>query len=380
MKQLSILGATGSIGTQTLDLVRRNPEEYQVLVLTGGTNIALLSQQIETFHPKLAVTARESDAALLGRKYPAVQVLHGRTGLLEAASYPEVDLVLNALVGILGLEPTHAAVKTGKTIALANKESLVAGGAWIMSQVQKHGIQLLPVDSEHNAIFQCLEGNRPEEVKRILLTASGGPFRGYTLEQLQQVTLEQSLSHPNWNMGKKITIDSATMMNKGLEVIEASRLFGLPGSKIQVVIHPQSIIHSMVEFQDRAVLAELGEADMRIPISHALAYPKRLRNEFQSLDLTRISSLTFEEPDLSVFRCLKLAYDALDAGDSYPVVLNAANEVLVDLFLRGRINFLKIQETLERMLSHHQGCKMEDLETILELDRISREDVIRWVS
>ena len=380
MKQLSILGATGSIGTQTLDLVRRNPEEYQVLVLTGGTNIALLSQQIETFHPKLAVTARESDAALLGRKYPAVQVLHGRTGLLEAASYPEVDLVLNALVGILGLEPTHAAVKTGKTIALANKESLVAGGAWIMSQVQKHGIQLLPVDSEHNAIFQCLEGNRPEEVKRILLTASGGPFRGYTLEQLQQVTLEQSLSHPNWNMGKKITIDSATMMNKGLEVIEASRLFGLPGSKIQVVIHPQSIIHSMVEFQDRAVLAELGEADMRIPISHALAYPKRLRNEFQSLDLTRIGSLTFEEPDLSVFRCLKLAYDALDAGDSYPVVLNAANEVLVDLFLRGRINFLQIQETLERMLSHHQGCKMEDLETILELDRISREEVIQWVS
>ena len=342
MKQLSILGATGSIGTQTLDLVRRNPEEYQVLVLTGGTNIALLSQQIETFHPKLAVTARESDAALLGREYPAVQVLHGRTGLLEAASYPEVDLVLNALVGILGLEPTHAAVKTGKTIALANKESLVAGGAWIMSQVQKHGIQLLPVDSEHNAIFQCLEGNRPEEVKRILLTASGGPFRGYTLEQLQQVTLEQSLSHPNWNMGKKITIDSATMMNKGLEVIEASRLFGLPGSKIQVVIHPQSIIHSMVEFQDRAVLAELGEADMRIPISHALAYPKRLRNEFQSLDLTRIGSLTFEEPDLSVFRCLKLAYDALDAGDSYPVVLNAANEVLVDLFLRGRISFLQI--------------------------------------
>ena len=380
MKQLSILGATGSIGTQTLDLVRRNPEEYQVLVLTGGTNIALLSQQIETFHPKLAVTARESDAALLGREYPAVQVLHGRTGLLEAASYPEVDLVLNALVGILGLEPTHAAVKTGKTIALANKESLVAGGAWIMSQVQKHGIQLLPVDSEHNAIFQCLEGNRPEEVKRILLTASGGPFRGYTLEQLQQVTLEQSLSHPNWNMGKKITIDSATMMNKGLEVIEASRLFGLPGSKIQVVIHPQSIIHSMVEFQDRAVLAELGEADMRIPISHALAYPKRLRNEFQSLDLTRIGSLTFEEPDLSVFRCLKLAYDALDAGDSYPVVLNAANEVLVDLFLRGRINFLQIQETLERMLSHHQGCKMEDLETILELDRISREEVIQWVS
>lgn len=380
MKHLSILGSTGSIGTQTLDLVKRNPEEYQVLVLTGGTNIALLSQQIETFHPKLAVTARESDAALLGSKYPAVKVLHGRTGLLEAASHPDVDLVLNALVGILGLEPTHAAVKTGKTIALANKESLVAGGAWIMSQVQQHGIQLLPVDSEHNAIFQCLEGNRPEEVKRILLTASGGPFRGYSLEQLQQVTLEQALDHPSWNMGKKITIDSATMMNKGLEVIEASRLFGLPGSKIQVVIHPQSIIHSMVEFQDRAVLGELGDADMRIPISHALAYPQRSRNEFPSLDLTRIGSLTFEQPDLSVFRCLKLAYDALDAGDSYTVVLNAANEVLVDLFLRGRISFLQIQETLERMLSHHQGSKMEDLETILELDRISREDVIQWVS
>lgn len=380
MKKIAILGSTGSIGTQALDLVRSHPEQFQVTSLACGKNIALLSKQIAELKPALAVVAEEQDAVLLRKEFPKTNIMSGMDGLVAAASHQDHQMVLNALVGMMGLIPTYAAIQAGKDIALANKETLVAGGDLIIEAAREHGVKILPVDSEHSAVFQCLEGNHDKEVKRIILTASGGPFRGFTRTQLSHVTLEEALNHPKWKMGSKITIDSATLMNKGLEVIEASKLFRLSGDRIDVVVHPQSIIHSMVEYQDRSILAQMGDADMRIPISYALHYPNRLANDFRGLELLQAGSLTFEQPDLSVFTCLRLAYDTLKAGSSYAVVLNAANEVLVSLFLQGRIKFLEIQDTIEKIIHHHVPVNCQSLEEILEVDRNTRREVLKWVS
>ncbi len=375
MKKIAILGSTGSIGTQTLDVIRENPGRFKVEALTCGANTDLLEKQIEEFKPQFAVTAREADAAALAHKYPGVNFGWGRRGLIDAAR-GGCDMVLNGLMGMRGLEPTYYAIKAGKNIALANKETLVAGGSLVMEAAGEAGVKILPVDSEHSAIFQCLEGNEGRPLNRILLTASGGPFRGYSLSQLEKVTLKQALNHPRWTMGKKITVDSATMMNKGLEVIEARWLFDVSPDKIQILVHPQSIVHSAVEFEDKSVIAQLGVPDMRIPISFALSYPDRLKSNEPGLDFFgQGASLTFEKPDLSVFRCIGLAYDALREGGSYPVVLNGANEVLVDLFLKGKIRFIDIQNTLEKVMDSHVPVYDLDLEGILDIDCQIRESI-----
>lgn len=371
-KKITILGSTGSIGTQTLEVIAANPDRFCVTALTCGRNTALLAKQIAAFCPQLAVTERREDALALAAQFPQVTFLHGREGLIAAAT-ADCDMVMNALMGMRGLEPTYHAILAGKDIALANKETLVAGGQLIMEAVAKSGVQLLPVDSEHSAIFQCLEGNRNRPIKKILLTASGGPFRGFSREQLAHVTLAQALRHPNWHMGAKITIDSATMMNKGLEVIEARWLFDVPADQIQVLVHPQSILHSAVEFADNSVIGQMGVPDMRIPISLALGYPERLANPDAPLDFFGAGScLTFAQPDMDTFRCLALAYDAIQTGGSCPLVLNAANEVLVDAFLHEAVRFTDIPQKLEQLLSRHTPTYHLDLEGILELDRQTR--------
>lgn len=375
MKTIALLGSTGSIGTQCLDIIRENSSDFRVSALTCGRNINLLSKQIEEFKPQVAVTEREEDAAALQKIHRNTEFFWGKEGLIAAASC-QCDMVVNGLMGMRGLEPTYHAIKARRDIALANKETLVAGGQVIMKAAKEAGIRLLPVDSEHSAIFQSLEGNRDRKIRRILLTASGGPFRGFTREQLENVTLEQALKHPNWSMGKKITVDSATMMNKGLEVIEARWLFDVSPDKIQILVHPQSIVHSAVEFEDKSVIAQLGVPDMRIPISFALSYPDRLKSNEPGLDFFgQGASLTFEKPDLSVFRCIGLAYDALREGGSYPVVLNGANEVLVDLFLKGKIRFIDIQNTLEKVMDSHVPVYDLDLEGILDIDCQIRESI-----
>ena len=372
MKKITILGSTGSIGTQTLEVIAANPDRFCVTALTCGRNTALLAKQIAVFRPRLAVTERREDALALAAQFPQVTFLHGREGLIEAAT-ADCDMVVNALMGMRGLEPTYHAILAGRDIALANKETLVAGGRLVMETVSEKGVRLLPVDSEHSAIFQCLEGNRHRPVKKILLTASGGPFRGFSREELEHVTPAQALKHPNWSMGAKITIDSATMMNKGLEVIEAKWLFDVPAARIQVLVHPQSILHSAVEFADNSVIGQMGVPDMRIPISLALGYPERLENPDAPLDFFGAGScLTFEKLDLETFTCLGLAYAALQTGGSCPLVLNAANEVLVDAFLQEKIGFLDIPRKLSLILSRHSAAERLDLEGILEIDRQTR--------
>lgn len=376
MKKLTILGSTGSIGTQTLDVVRQHPDEFEITALACGKNRELLSRQIEEFSPRLAVTAEERDAVSLSKLYPHVEFLYGEEGMIAAVE-ADCDLVLNAIMGMRGMVPTYAAVMAGKDVALANKETLVAGGEVIMKAVSERGVRLLPVDSEHSAIFQCLAGNEGKQIKRILLTASGGPFRGYTKEMLKEVTLEQALCHPKWSMGKKITIDSATMMNKGLEVIEAYWLFGVPLSDIEILVHPQSIVHSAVEFEDTSVIAQLGLPDMRIPISVALGYPERIPYNGRGLNFFKEgAALTFEKPDRSVFRCIDLAYQAMAAGGSCPAVLNAANEVLVERFLRGEIRFVEIQKNIEKILNRHTPAYNLGLNDIVEIDKKIRKEVM----
>lgn len=373
MKKITVLGSTGSIGTQSLEVIKAHPDRFRVEALTCGKNKKKLEEQIEKFRPPFAVTEREEDAHDLMRKFPRTEFSWGEKGLIEAAE-GGCDMVLNALMGMRGLAPTYAAIQAGKDIALANKETLVAGGELVMDAAAKAGVKLLPVDSEHSAIFQCLEGNQNRPVKKILLTASGGPFRGYTKEQLENVTLVQALKHPKWNMGAKITIDSATMMNKGLEVIEARWLFDVEAEKIQILVHPQSIVHSAVEFMDNSVIAQLGVPDMRIPISLALGYPDRLKNGERELDFFgEGSNLTFEKPNPEVFGCISLAYEAIARGGSCPAVMNAANEVLVAAFLEEKIRFVDIEKTLACILDAHKTAYNLDLEGILEIDKETRK-------
>jgi len=372
MKRIGILGSTGSIGTQALDIIENNPSLYQVTVLSCGSRIEDLSRQIIRFQPEIAVVAMEEDALLLKKRHPKTEILFGPAGLIAAAE-ADCDLLLNALVGMMGLVPTYRAVLKGTDIALANKETLVAGGSVIMEAAARNQVKLLPVDSEHSAIFQCLQGNEHNEVNKIILTASGGPFRNHSLNQLSQVTLDQALKHPKWTMGKKITIDSATMMNKGLEVIEARWLFDLPGEKIEIAVHPQSIVHSMVEYKDNSIMAQMGIPDMRIPISYAFSYPDRIEMKTKGLDIfAEAASLTFEKLDPTVFKCVAYAYEALKRGGSYPVVLNGANEVLVGLFLEEKIGFIDIQNLIGEVLEQHAPIQDLCIEHILEIDKEAR--------
>lgn len=376
-KRISILGSTGSIGTQALDIIRQNPHLYSVEVLSCSRKIDLLKEQIAEFHPQMIVVEREEDARELAKEYPQIQVEFGTDGLIQAAEI-DCDMVLNSLMGIRGMIPTYHGLRAGNDIAFANKETLVAGGELIMQTVEDTGAKLLPVDSEHSAIFQCLQGNPEKALRKIILTASGGPFRGYSLEQLENVTREQALNHPNWSMGSKITIDSASMMNKGLEVIEAKWLFDVDVDQIQVVVHPQSIVHSAVEYWDGSIIAQMGKPDMRVPISYAFSYPQRLENDFESLDFfTEAANLTFEKPDLTVFKNLDMAFEASRMGGSYPVTLNGANEMLVQLFLEGKIKFIDIQNTIERVLNEHKPKYNLDLEGILEADKAARAAVLK---
>ena len=382
MKKISILGSTGSIGTQALDVIAHNQDKFKVTALSCAKSLPLLCRQIEEFSPEAVAVRDEADAKELADKYKKLEIFWGAEGLKTIASMESCDMVLNSLMGMKGLEPTMAAIESGKDIAFANKETLVAGGQLVMDAVKKHGVAMLPVDSEHSAIFQSLQGNQDNEIRRILLTASGGPFRGYSLEQLEQVSLEQALNHPNWSMGSKITIDSATMMNKGLEVIEARWLFDVPLEKIQVVVHPQSILHSAVEYMDSSVIGQMGNPDMRIPIAYAFSYPERmdLSDVTQPLDLFSLKEgMSFYPADHSVFKTIDLAYEACREGGSCPVVLNGANEVLVDLFLHGKIRFIDIQNFLIQMMEAHQTKRNLDLETILEEDMRGREDVRKLV-
>lgn len=374
MKKIIILGSTGSIGTQTLDIVAEHPDMFEVVGLSCRSRVEDLIGQIEKFHPEAVCVSEEKDAARIQSLFPHLMVFHGEQGLTQLAEV-EGDILVSALMGISGLAPTYRGIETGKDIALANKETLVAGGALVMDLVRQKGVKLLPVDSEHSAIFQCLEGNRNRKVRRILLTASGGPFRKYSKEELKTVTLDQALKHPKWTMGRKITIDSATMMNKGLEVIEARWLFDIPAEQIDIHIHPESIVHSMVEFDDTSVLAQMGLPDMRIPISLALGYPERIHYSGTSLDFfTTGSTLHFEKPRRDVFRCIDLAYDAIDAGGSYSIVLNGANEELVAMFLNREIGFLDIQNTIDEVLQHHQMKNPKTVEEVLAIDREARKE------
>ena len=381
MKKISLLGSTGSIGTQTLDVVRNYPEEFQVTALAASSNIEKLEEQIREFKPKMAVVFNEAKAEELKQKIQDldVEVLSGMDGLLAAATEESADIVLTAVVGMIGIRPTIAAIEAGKDIALANKETLVTAGHLIMPLAKEKGVKILPVDSEHSAIFQSLQGENRGQIHKILLTASGGPFRTRTLEEMKDVQVEDALKHPNWVMGRKITIDSATMVNKGLEVIEARWLFDVDLDQIQVVVHPESVIHSAVEFEDTAVIAQLGTPDMRLPIQYALFYPDRKPLGGEWLDLFKSGTLHFEEPNLEVFKGLKLAYDALRIGGSMPTVFNAANELAVAKFLDRKIKFLDIPDIIEKAMENHTVVPSPSLEEILETEKATYEFIeSRW--
>lgn len=378
MKRISILGSTGSIGTQALDVIYKNRDRYKVVALSCAKSLDMLKQQIEMFQPEAVAVRDEKDAFELSGEYKNIQMYYGSEGLKEIASMESCDMVLNSLMGMRGLEPTLAAISHGKDIAFANKETLVAGGELVMKAAKEKGVKLFPVDSEHSAIFQSLQGNEKNRIKKIILTASGGPFRGYGLKELEEVTLEQALRHPNWSMGSKITIDSATMMNKGLEVIEAKWLFDVPLDKIQIVVHPQSVLHSAVEYTDSSIIGQMGKPDMRVPIAYAFSYPERtdLEDSVESLDFFALKEgMSFYPADREVFKTIDMAYEASRRGGSYPVILNGANEVLVEMFLKGKIRFIDIQNMLLDIMEAHKPQYGLDLEGILEVDRRIREDV-----
>lgn len=380
-QKLTILGSTGSIGTQALDVVDKCG--YEVVALTGNTNIKTIEEQIRKYKPLYAAMADEKAAKelALSVKDTSTKVLMGKEGVIECAAANEADTVLNSVVGIAGLEPTLKAIESGKTIALANKETLVAGGELVMKKAKEKGVAILPVDSEHSAIFQCLQGmNKKEELKSIILTASGGPFFGKTRADLQNVTLKEALNHPNWSMGAKITVDSATMMNKGLELIEAVWLFDVDPSDIDIVVHRESIVHSLIEYQDNSVIAQLGVPDMRIPIQYALTYPQRFESPVRKLNLWEYSDLTFYKPDYDTFRCLNICRDAITKGGLYPCVANGANEMANELFRKGKISFLKIADLVEKAVSEADfSADNYTLSDVLCADRWARERVKQYI-
>ena len=376
MKKIGILGSTGSIGTQTLEIVRSNPD-LQVIALAAGSNVSLMEQQVREFHPMLAVMGSEEAATDLKNRIADTdtRVSAGMEGMLELAILPQMEVLVTAIVGMIGIRPTIAAIKAGKTIALANKETLVTAGHIIMPLAKEKGVSILPVDSEHSAIFQSMHGENRERVSKILLTASGGPFRGKKTEELQDITVEDALKHPNWSMGRKITVDSATLVNKGLEVMEAKWLFDVEPEQIQVVVHPQSIIHSMVEYVDGGIMAQLGMPDMKLPIQYALFYPDRRPMDGRRVDFFALKSISFEEPDIKTFRGLQLAYDAIAAGGSMPTVFNAANELAVKKFLQEKIGFLDIYEIIAQSMERHKKIAHPDLDEILSVE----QDTYQWI-
>ena len=374
MKQIAILGSTGSIGTQTLDVIRRNSSEFQVTVLAANSNDELLEKQIHEFNPRFAVLSDESAYQRLKSRYSgATEILGGRQAFIDSATVDEVEIVVTSMTGFAGLEPTVKAIKSHKTIALANKETLVVAGEIITKLAREYNVKILPVDSEHCAFFQCLNGENPKSIEKLLLTASGGPFRGKSREDLKNATIDQVLAHPTWNMGKKITVDSASLVNKGLEVIEAKWLYDVDYDRIQVVVHPQSIVHSMIQFCDGSIIAQLATTDMRLPIHYALHFPNRIESDLPRLDFWQMKDLTFEKPDIETFRGLKFAYEVGRAGGTLPTTFNAANEIAVAEFLKGRIKFLQIYDVIEETISRRTNKKNPALEDLFAEDLESRE-------
>lgn len=376
MKKIAILGSTGSIGTQTLDVVRLNGD-IEVLGISAGSNVELLERQVREFHPRLAAVWKEEAAGELAVRIADTdtKVVSGMEGLLELARMPETEILVTAIVGMIGIRPTMEAIRAGKDIALANKETLVTAGHLIMPMAKEYGVKILPVDSEHSAIFQALHGENPKEIEKLLITASGGPFRGKKTEELAHVTLADTLKHPNWVMGQKITVDSATLVNKGLEVMEAKWLFDMDLDHIEVVVQPKSIIHSMVEFKDGAVMAQLGTPDMRLPIQYALYYPERRYLDGERLDFRTLTQITFEEPDMETFKGLPMAMEASRQGGSMPTVFNAANELAVHKFLHEKIGFLDIYEIIGQSMSRHKVIPHPDLEEILAVEK----ETYQWI-
>lgn len=374
MKKITILGSTGSIGTSALGVVRNYPDLFEVVGLAAGRNVDELSKQIEEFHPALVGVFDHTCARTLKERFPSVSIVAGDEGILEVASCRDTDFILSSIVGAAGLLPTIEAVRTGKTVGLANKESLVMAGEYVKQVAEKSGSVIIPVDSEHSAIFQCLQGHDRDGLKRLILTASGGPFARKSDAEMKDITVHDALNHPNWSMGRKVTIDSSTLMNKGLEVIEAYHLFSVDESRIKVLIHPQSIVHSMVEFIDGGIIAQLSMPDMSGPIAYALSYPKRLADIVDPCSLSEIGTLTFMEPDTARFPCLRLAFEALAERGTFPAVLNAANEVAVNAFLEERVSYGSIPVIIERTLSLHEKSDNPGLEEILAADRWARKE------
>lgn len=380
MKKISLLGATGSIGLQTIDIILENQDKFKLVALSSGRNIEKTREIITQLQPEIVSVQEESDALALAKEFPNVQFTYGNKGLIEVATHPETTVLVNAVLGSVGLESTLAAIRMGKTIAIANKETLVTAGHLVMAEARKYDAPILPVDSEHSALYQSMNGENPKAIERLILTASGGSFRDKTRAELEGVTVKDALNHPNWSMGAKITIDSATMMNKGLEVIEAHVLFDMPYDRIDVLLHRESIIHSMVEYHDTSVMAQLGTPDMRVPIQYALTYPDRIPLVGgKRLNLAEIGKLHFQEVDFERYRALKLAYEAGRTGGTILTAMNAANEAAVALFLQEKITFLQIEECIERVMDAHDNILLPDLQTILHVDSETRKIVQNMV-
>lgn len=377
MKNITILGSTGSIGTNALEVIRQKKDEFNVVALSGHTNYKLVMEQIKEFNPKYVSIGTEEGFEAIKKEFPEVELFFGREGLKKLGELEETDIILTAVSGVIGIEATVEAIKKGKRIALANKETMVAGGAYINKLLKEYPeAEIIPVDSEHSALFQSLSAGRREDVKNLIITASGGSFRGKKRDELKEITVSEALKHPKWSMGKKITIDSSTLVNKGLEVIEAHELFGIDYDRIKVAVHPQSIVHSLVEYKDNAMVAQLGATDMKLPIQLAFTYPKREESTaLEKLDLMKAGNLTFEEPDIETFKGLPLAYRAGKTGGTMPVVFNAANEVAVELFMKEKIKFLEIYDVIEKAMDNHVPVEIENLEIILKVD----EETRKWV-
>ena len=381
MKKISLLGSTGSIGTNVLDVIERNPEQFQILGMSAGNNVDLFAKQIRKFKPRVVALFDTKKIPTLKERIADldIEILSGEEGTIAVATLPEADVVVSGVMGSAGLLPAIHALKSGKNLALANKETLVIAGELVLREAKKTNSQIIPIDSEHSAIFQVLNGEKKERIKKIILTASGGPFRTFSFDQMETVTVKDALKHPNWDMGAKITIDSSTMMNKGLEYIEAKWLFGV-NTPVEIIVHAQSIIHSMIEFVDTSILAQLGIPDMRVPIAYALTYPDRFECDLPSLDLTTMGNLTFEAPDFERFPCLRLAIDAMEIGKTMPAVLNAANEIAVQAFLDELISYKDIAELIRMVMQNHNPSPLKELQDVLIADRWAREETTKLVT